>query len=212
MENIKFDNDGLIPVVVQDYKSLDVIMVACMDKKSIEKTIKTGLTWFYSRSRKKYWQKGETSGNIQVVKEVKYDCDRDTLLVLVEQKGVGCHTGEYSCFHNDFFKADDFTAISALNQINKLFLTIEQRKKELPDNSYTAKLMENGLDKILEKVKEESGEVAEAATIKEKPDLIWEIADLIYHLAVLAVYKDISLEDINSELKKRSKQIYQAKL
>lgn len=201
MGNIKFDENGLIPAVVQDHKSLEVIMVAYMDKKSIEKTIETGLTWFYSRSRKKYWQKGEISGNIQVVKEIKYDCDRDTLLVTVEQQGVGCHTGEYSCFHNEFYKID---ADSALDQINKLFSVIEQRKKDLPDDSYTAKLIKGGLDKIIEKIREESSEVIEAAQIKEKPDLVWEIADLIYHVAVLAVYKGITLDDINSELERRT--------
>lgn len=215
MIDLKFDDKGLIPAVVQDIKSGSVVMVAYMDKEALKRTQETGLTWFYSRSRNKYWQKGETSGNIQRVKEIRYDCDLDCLLVLINQKGVGCHTGQKSCFHNildpnetqpSHLPRSTQSKISVNSNIfNELFNVIENRKKNLPENSYTAKLFKEGLDKIISKVEEESDEVIEAAREKSKKDLTWEAADLIYHLFVLLADKDITFEDLNSELVCRRK-------
>lgn len=212
MIDLKFDDKGLIPAVVQDIKSGSVVMVAYMDKEALKRTQETGLTWFYSRSRRKYWQKGETSGNIQMVKEIRYDCDLDCLLVLINQKGVGCHTGQKSCFHNILdsngnqpASIPEFASSVKPDVFNELFTVIENRKKRLPENSYTAKLFKEGLDKIISKVEEESDEVVEAAREKSKKDLTWEAADLIYHLFVLLADKDITFEDLNSELVRRRK-------
>lgn len=181
---------------------MEVIMVAYMDAEAVKRTIGSERTCFWSRSRKTYWQKGETSGNIQRVKSINYDCDADCLLIQVEQTGAGCHTGAKSCFHNAL------TGIKRelpANQIADLLDVIYQRKNDMPSNSYTAKLMSDGLQKINSKIKEESYEVIEAAEIKDKSELIWEISDLLYHLLVLAAYKDITMNDIDSELAKRSK-------
>lgn len=213
MIDLKFDDKGLIPAVVQDINSGSVVMVAYMDKKALKRTQETGLTWFYSRSRKKYWQKGETSGNIQRVKEIRYDCDLDCLLVLINQEGVGCHTGQKSCFHNILDSNGNqpsplpeiVKSVKTVksNIFNELFTVIESRKKYLPENSYTAKLFKEGLDKIISKVEEESAEVTEAAREKSKKDLTWESADLIYHLFVLLAEKDITIEDLQDELSRR---------
>lgn len=206
MVTLKFDDKGFIPAVIQDIESGNVIMVAYMDKEALKRTQETGFTWFYSRSRQKYWQKGETSGNIQRVKEIRYDCDLDCLLVLVNQEGVGCHTGQRSCFHNilDSDSSDQsLPVIGKSNIFKELFAVIESRKKDLPENSYTAKLFKEGMDKIISKVEEESAEVIEAAREKNKKDLTWEAADLIYHLFVLLAEKDITIEDLRDELSRR---------
>jgi phosphoribosyl-ATP pyrophosphohydrolase/phosphoribosyl-AMP cyclohydrolase len=208
MVNLKFDEKGLIPAVVQDASSGDVIMVAYMDREAISRTIKTGLTWFYSRSRQKYWQKGETSGNIQKVKELRYDCDVDCLLVLVDQTGVGCHTGQRTCFHKALYPEKEVAPIVQIGKTSifqELFETIENRKKELPENSYTTSLFKEGLEKIIAKVEEESGEVIEGARKNDKENIIWESADLIYHLFVLLADRGISLEEVEQELAKRRK-------
>lgn len=178
-------------------------MVAYMNKESLQRTIDSGLTWFWSRSRKTYWQKGETSGNIQKVKSIAYDCDGDCLLVQVEQTGVGCHTGQATCFHNNLI--GEKTSGASKNQIAKLMQVISQRKKDRPQGSYTTKLMDEGLNLINAKIKEESDEVIEAALIKDKSELIWEISDLLYHLLALAAYKEVTIDDINQELAGRSK-------
>lgn len=212
MIDLKFDDKGLIPAVVQDINSGSVVMVAYMDKEALNRTQETGLTWFYSRSRKKYWQKGETSGNIQRVKEIRYDCDLDCLLVLINQEGVGCHTGQKSCFHNILdsngnqpVSIPEFASSVKPDIFDELFTVIENRKKHLPENSYTAKLFKEGLDKIISKVEEESDEVIEAAREKSKKDLTWEAADLIYHLFVLLADKNITYEDLSAELARRRK-------
>lgn len=177
-------------------------MVAYMNKEALRRTIDSGLTWFWSRSRNQYWQKGETSGNIQKVINITYDCDADCLLIQVEQKGSGCHTGAQTCFHNSLIgekKPGDN------NQIAELFQVINKRKQEMPEGSYTTKLIKEGLELINAKIEEEADEVIEAAVEKDKSELVWEISDLLYHLLVLAAYKDVTLDEINEELARRSK-------
>lgn len=213
ISQLKFDRDGLIPTIVQDFRSREVLMLAYMSRESLQKTLETGRTWFYSRSRERLWMKGESSGNYQLVKDIRYDCDGDCLLVLVEQVGVACHTGERSCFFSSL-TGEAVVKTSGVDlevegaedldhALKELFGVIESRKKFSPETSYTASLFEAGLSKILAKVTEESGEVVEAAREGRRDDLIYEIADVIYHLLVLMAFKDIELEDIARELIRR---------
>jgi phosphoribosyl-ATP pyrophosphohydrolase/phosphoribosyl-AMP cyclohydrolase len=198
---IKFDEKGLVPVIAQDYQTGEVLMMAYMNKNALEKTLSTGRAHYFSRSRNKLWLKGETSGNFQEVLAVYYDCDEDTLLLKVNQIGVACHTGERSCFFRRLDKGDKEPA--DINIMTGLFKTIEERKKASPDKSYVASLYAKGLDKILEKVKEESTELIEAAKGKTRKEIIHEMADLWFHTFVLLGHKDISLQEILEELKKR---------
>ncbi|NMB27885.1 MAG: bifunctional phosphoribosyl-AMP cyclohydrolase/phosphoribosyl-ATP diphosphatase HisIE [Tissierellia bacterium] len=196
LEEIKFDNKGLVPAVVQDIKSKQVLMVAYMNKESIEKTFEEGLVHYYSRSREKLWKKGETSGNIQKLKGFYYDCDKDSILVLVEQVGVACHTGNYSCFFNEVLKEES----EEVDIIEKLYSILEDRQQNPKEGSYTNYLFREGLDKILKKVGEETSEVIIGAKNKNKEELIYEISDLIYHILVLMVNEKIYIEDIKGEL------------
>ncbi len=193
MKHIKFVN-GLIPAVIQDYKKKDILMVAYMNKESLQKTLDTGETHFYSRSRKKLWHKGETSGHIQKVKALYADCDGDTLLVEVEQVAVACHTGERSCFFKEMPVA------------KTLYETISDRRKTPSSASYTTSLFKGGIDLILKKVCEEAGEFIISAKNKNKQAIIHETADLIYHLMVALCYHNIKLDQIENELTKRSGQ------
>ncbi len=203
------ENDQLIPTIIQDYRSGEILMLAYMNKESLELTKKTGYTWFWSRSRQKLWNKGETSGNKQKVKKIFYDCDADTYLVLVDQiGGVACHTGNRSCFYRCLyeepgFEGVEFDQLSEKSVFNQLFKVIEDRKSKLPDNSYTASLLKSGLSQILAKVKEELFETIEAAEKGKATDLVSEISDLIYHLFVLMAAKNVTIEDVERELKRR---------
>jgi len=190
---LKFVN-GLIPAVIQDYKKKDILMVAYMNRESLQKTLETGETHFYSRSRKQLWHKGETSGHIQKVKTLYADCDGDTLLVKVEQVAVACHTGKRSCFFTEMLIA------------KTLYETILERKKTLSSASYTSTLFKGGIDFILKKVCEEAGEFTISAKNKNKKAIIHETADLIYHLLVALCYHNITLEQIENELSQRSGQ------
>ena len=202
MSNIKFDSQGLVPAIVQDYKTKQVLMLAYMSKESLIKTEETGFTWFYSRSRGELWNKGESSGNTQKVMEMSYDCDGDTLLVKVVQIGVPCHTGANSCFFNYIKKVEDNEDTSILHDLYSL---VEQRKNNPVDGSYTNYLFDKGRDKILKKIGEEASEVIIGAKNDTKEEVIYEVSDLIYHLLVLLVDMGISLEDIKDELRKRKK-------
>jgi phosphoribosyl-ATP pyrophosphohydrolase/phosphoribosyl-AMP cyclohydrolase len=212
----------LIPTIIQDYKTNEVLMLAYMSKESLKKSIETGTTWFWSRSRKQLWNKGETSGNTQTIKEIKYDCDGDTLLVKVEQKGNACHTGNISCFFNEIdFKnktlsqkdfsslkgslKDSSKASSNAEILYELYDVVVSRIEEKVPNSYTYSLHKKGLDEIIKKVGEESVEVMLSSKHKAKEKTVYEIADLIYHLIVLMVEKKIKLDDIFKELKSRKK-------
>ncbi|MFP4286111.1 MAG: bifunctional phosphoribosyl-AMP cyclohydrolase/phosphoribosyl-ATP diphosphatase HisIE [Candidatus Izemoplasmataceae bacterium] len=199
LNELKFDSQGLIPVVVQDYKTLEVLMLAYMNKEAIEKTLETKLGTYYSRSRKTLWQKGETSGNIQHVKSFSYDCDEDTLLLKVDQVGPACHTGNRSCFYRDILPSNDkpFT-------FETLYDIIKNRKLNPLEGSYTNYLFDKGLDKILKKLGEETSEVIIGAKNQDKTEMIYEMSDLIYHLSVLMLYNDITFKDLENELKKRN--------
>jgi len=199
---IKYDDLGLVPAIVQDEDTGEVLMMAYMNKESLKKTIETKRTWFYSRSRQSLWNKGETSGNVQDVKSISYDCDGDTLLVKVHPHGPSCHTGNYSCFFNDLVNEEDKSNPTILN---KLYETIKDRRDNPIDGSYTNYLFDKGIDKILKKVGEENAETIIAAKNNSKEELIYEASDLVYHLMVLFVHQNVSLEDIYRELEKRYK-------
>ncbi|MDR3668177.1 MAG: bifunctional phosphoribosyl-AMP cyclohydrolase/phosphoribosyl-ATP diphosphatase HisIE [Ignavibacteriaceae bacterium] len=187
--------NGLIPAVIVDNITGAVLMVGFMNKESLDITNSTGKATFYSRSRKKIWTKGETSGNFLNVINMKKDCDDDTLLIRVIPDGNTCHTGDYSCF-----KEEQYPDITFLNE---LYHIIETRKKNLPEHSYTTKLFKEGEDRIIQKVGEEAVETIIAAKNKDKKDLINETSDLLYHLFVLLAEKGIPLTDIAANLHKR---------
>jgi len=192
IEKVKWNQDNLLPAVLQDYLTGQVLMVAYMNKEALEKTIETGEAWFWSRSRQELWHKGATSGNIQKVLKLSLDCDNDTLLVLVDPEGPACHLGTKSCF----------------NEGSQLFLDnlrriIHERYEERPEGSYTTYLFDKGLDKILKKVGEEASEVIIAAKNPDKKELAQEAADLLYHLLVLLEERQIDLEEVLNVLKER---------
>ena len=199
IDNLKFDEKGLIPAVVVDSITKKVLTVAYMNRESLEITMEKGLTCFYSRSRQELWLKGETSGNYQHVVSITADCDNDALTVVVEPDGPACHTGAESCFFNTLYESDTLSEFS----LEGLVKLIEGRKREKKEGSYTTYLFEKGLDKILKKVGEECTEVIIAAKGDDKKETIYEIADLAYHTLVLMIQMGISLEDIHRELASR---------
>jgi phosphoribosyl-ATP pyrophosphohydrolase/phosphoribosyl-AMP cyclohydrolase len=231
IEDLKFDEHGLIPAIVQDAQTREVLTLAYMNRESLERTVSTNATWFWSRSRSELWHKGETSGNTQRVIELILDCDQDAIVVLVEPAGPACHTGERTCFHNaigsdvqgltrdiersaavpqskvrttedgmDNREAEDLGAL-----LNQLYDLVESRKRERPEGSYTTYLFNEGLDKILKKVGEESAETIIAAKNENTTGLVAEVSDLIYHLLVLLVERGVSLAEIRQELAQRGK-------
>lgn len=207
LAKIKFDDAGLIPAVVQDAKTGQVLTLAYMNSESLSRTLETGQSWFWSRSRQKLWQKGETSGNTQQVVEMRLDCDGDAIVLLVNPAGPACHTGATSCFHNSIEEAADsqLEDSTSPNTLAELYRLIERRQRERPEGSYTTYLFNEGLDKILKKVGEESAESIIAAKNEEPQRLISEVADLTFHLLVMLVAKGITLEQIEAELGSRSK-------
>ena len=199
INEIKFDADGLVPAIVVDKFSRQVLMMAYMNRDSLEKTMETGLATFWSRSRQELWTKGETSGNYMHVVSVTADCDRDSLLVVAEPDGPACHLGTKSCFEYPVWNSEelgDFTA-------EGLYSLLEGRKRDMPQGSYTTYLFEKGLDKILKKVGEECTEVIIAAKDNDKAETVYEVADLAYHVMVMMVQQGISIEDISRELASR---------
>ena len=196
IESLKFDENGLIPAVVVDSITKEVLTVAYMNKESLGITLEKGLTCFYSRSRRELWLKGETSGNYQHVVSIIADCDRDALVVVVEKDGPACHTGTNSCFTAPVFESDELHSFS----FEGLAKLLEERKKNRPEGSYTTYLFEKGIDKILKKVGEESTEVIIAAKADDKKETIYEIADLAYHVMVLMTQMGTSVEDVHREL------------
>jgi len=199
IENLKFDNDGLIPAIVVDAISKKVLTLAYMNKESLKISMEKNLTCFYSRSRKELWLKGETSGNYQHIVSITADCDNDALVVMVEKDGPACHLGTDSCFSNRLYENEDKKEFS----YEALFELIKGRKTDKKEGSYTTYLFEKGLDKILKKVGEECTEVIIAAKANDKKETIYEIADLCYHTLVLMIEAGISLEDIHRELASR---------
>ncbi len=199
IEQLKFDEKGLIPAIVVDSVTKKVLTLAYMSKESLQISMEKGLTCFYSRSRQELWLKGETSGNYQHIVSITADCDKDALVVVVDKEGPACHLGTDSCFHNPVFQSEERNEFS----YQGLLELIEGRKTEKKEGSYTTYLFEKGLHKILKKVGEESTEVIIAAHAEDKAETIYEIADLAYHVMVLMVQAGISLEDIHKELASR---------
>ena len=195
LHEIKFDERGLIPAIVQNAKTREVLTLAYMNEESLTRTIETGQTWFWSRSRNELWHKGETSGNTQQVVSLALDCDRDAIVVLVDPAGPACHTGAVSCF--------DIPRDSGGSLLTQLYELIQSRDRERPSGSYTTYLFEEGLDKILKKLGEESAETIIAAKNDDRGRLISEVSDLVYHLLVLLVARGVSLEEIANELGQR---------
>ena len=192
----KFNTDGLIPAVVQDARTREVLTVAYMNEEALRLTMEKGQTYFYSRSRKSLWHKGETSGNFQNVRHIALDCDSDTVLVEVEPVGPACHTGSYSCFEVE----PGFGA-----ELRQLYDLIAARKETRPEGSYTTRLFNEGIDKIVKKLGEEAVETVIAAKNDSSQRIVEETADLLYHLMVTLVEKGVTLEEIQEELKKRQK-------
>ncbi len=219
--SFKYNEQGLMPAVVQDFQTRDVLMVAYVNEESLNLSLEKGETVFYSRSRQELWHKGETSGNTQEIKEIYYDCDQDTILFMVDPAGPACHTGENSCFYRKIAeetvaKAEKMMEIEQQAQnieaefetekvVDFLYDLILSRKQEMPEGSYTTYLFEEGIDKILKKVGEESAEVIIASKNKPEEELVYETADLVYHMLVLLVERGINPDQIRKELKKRHK-------
>jgi len=234
LNQIKFNQEGLIPVIVQDEESKQVLMLAYMNTESLEKTLEEGRTCFYSRSRRELWFKGNTSGNTQLVKKIVLDCDNDALLILVKQKGVACHTGNYSCFFKEI-KGDKIEKISIESSrllrkekageakslqeeskseksekddgeiINELYQVIQDRKLSYKDGSYVCKLLANSKDLLPKKIGEEAAEVIIAFKDKDKGAIIYEVADLWFHTLVALGNYNIAPQEIFKELKRRRK-------
>ncbi len=233
LDQIKFNKEGLIPAIIQDEKTEQVLMLAYMNRESLKKTLEKGRTCFYSRSRRKLWFKGDTSGNIQAVKKIILDCDNDTLLVVVGQKGVACHTGNYSCFFKEI-KGDKIEEIkvvpspllqkeqagrikslqgksrggqSEINSeiINEIYRVIQNRKSNYKSDSYVCKLLANSEDLLPKKIGEEATEVVIALKDKDKNAIIYEVADLWFHTLVALGNYNIEPQEIFKELKRRKK-------
>lgn len=205
LDEIRFDEQGLVPTIVQDAQTHDVLTLAYMNKESLRRTIETGETWFWSRSRAQLWHKGETSGNTQRVVSVTVDCDGDALRILVLPNGPACHKGEQSCFHDVIHETsiEQRRDASIGDVLNELYSVIESRKRELPEGSYTAYLFEQGIDKMLKKLGEESSETIIAAKNEDRDALIREVSDLLYHLLVLLVQRGVTLSEVRDELARR---------
>ncbi len=199
MDELKFDEKGLIPAIVVDAISKKVLTLAYMNRESLKISMEKGLTCFWSRSRNELWLKGETSGNFQHIVSITADCDKDALVVMVEPDGPACHTGSFSCFENPVWESEELREFS----LEALMTLIAGRKVEKKEGSYTTYLFEKGIDKILKKVGEESTEVIIAGKADDKAETIYEIADLAYHVMVLMIQMGISLEDIHRELASR---------
>lgn len=199
IDNLKFDEKGLIPAVVVDEVTKKVLTLAYMNKESLKISMEKKLTCFFSRSRNELWLKGETSGNYQHIVSITADCDNDALVVVVNKEGPACHLGNDSCFENEIYKNEELSDFS----LTSLLELLKSRKIEKKEGSYTTYLFEKGIDKILKKVGEESTEVIIAGKANDKKETIYEIADLAYHVMVLMVEMGISYEDIHKELASR---------
>lgn len=200
IDKLKFDDKGLIPAIIIDYYTKEVLTLAYMNKESLEISLKEGKTCFYSRSRKELWRKGETSKNYQYIQSIKSDCDNDALVIEVIKDGPACHTGAESCFMNEIYQKENYKDFS----VYKLYELIRGRKINMTEGSYTTYLFNSGIDKILKKIGEESSEVIIGAKNDSKEEIIYELSDLLYHSLVLMVEKNITLNDIKDELSKRS--------
>jgi phosphoribosyl-AMP cyclohydrolase / phosphoribosyl-ATP pyrophosphohydrolase len=202
VEKIRYNAQGLVPAIVQDYLDGTVLMMAWMNQESLQKTLKTGETWFWSRSRQEFWHKGETSGHIQKVQSIRYDCDSDALLIGVEQLGdVACHTGERSCFH----QVDGTVTPPPGDSLSQLFGVICDRRDHPNADSYTCKLLAGGDNKILKKIGEESAEVVMACKDDDADAIAGEVADLFYHTLVALAHHQVDLKAVYRKLQERRK-------
>ena len=199
LDQLKYDQNGLIPAIVVDEVTKEVLTLAYMNRESLAISLREGTTCFYSRSRQTLWRKGETSGNVQHIVSITADCDCDALKIVVKKDGPACHTGSDSCFFNPIYHSDTMSEFS----LDGLYALLQERKQQMPEGSYTSYLFAKGLDKILKKVGEESTEVIVAGKGGDKAETVYEIADLAYHVMVLMVQMGISVEDIHRELASR---------
>lgn len=200
VEQIRYDSQGLVPAIVQDYLDGTVLMMAWMNQESLQRTLETGETWFWSRSRQEFWHKGATSGHLQHVKSIRYDCDSDAILVTVEQVGdVACHTGERSCFH----QVEGSIQPPPADTLSQVFEVICDRRDHPNPESYTCKLFEGGDNKILKKIGEESAEVVMAFKDDDKEAIAGEVADLLYHAMVALAHHKVDIRDVYRKLQER---------
>ncbi|WP_312092694.1 bifunctional phosphoribosyl-AMP cyclohydrolase/phosphoribosyl-ATP diphosphatase HisIE [Niallia sp.] len=205
VEELKFDEKGLIPAIVQNATTKEVLTLAYMNKESLEKSLQTGETWFYSRSRQELWHKGATSGNTQQIVEIKYDCDQDALVVFINPNGPACHNGTTSCFVESIYQNKEAVETTSADYqiLANLENIIEERDIDRPEGTYTTYLFEKGVDKILKKVGEEAAEVIIAAKNRDAEELKWEASDLLYHLFVLLREQKLPFSEILQVLKDR---------
>jgi phosphoribosyl-AMP cyclohydrolase / phosphoribosyl-ATP pyrophosphohydrolase len=199
-EKIRYNEQGLVPAIVQDYLDGTVLMMAWMNQESLQKTLTTGETWFWSRSRQEFWHKGATSGHVQHVKSIRYDCDSDAILVTVEQEGdIACHTGERSCFH----QVDGSIQPPPADTLSQVFAVICDRRDRPNPDSYTCKLLAGGDNKILKKIGEESAEVVMACKDDDPDAIAGEVADLLYHTMVALAHHQVDIRDVYRKLQSR---------
>lgn len=201
--DFKLNSDGMVPVIVQDYRTSEVLMMAYMNEEAFQKTLKTGKMTYYSRSRQQLWLKGETSGHFQYVKSLSADCDMDTILAKVSQVGAACHTGAKSCFFNEITRKDYEESSNPLQVFEEVFDVIKDRKIHPKEGSYTNYLFDKGIDKILKKLGEEATEIVIAAKNPNANEVKYEISDFLYHMMVLMAEKDVTWEEITTELANR---------
>ena len=200
LDQIRYDERGLVPAIVQDYLDGTVLMMAWMNRDSLQKTMESSQTWFWSRSRQEFWNKGATSGHVQNVRSIRYDCDSDALLVTVEQVGdIACHTGERSCFH----QVDGKVVPPPADTLSQVFEVIRDRKMNPNPESYTCKLFAGGDNKILKKIGEEGAEVVMACKDDDKDGIAGEVADLFFHAMVAMAHHDVDLKQVYQKLQER---------
>jgi phosphoribosyl-ATP pyrophosphohydrolase/phosphoribosyl-AMP cyclohydrolase len=204
LDNLKFNQDGLIPVITQNYYTGKILMQAYANKEAIEETLKSGYATYFSRSRNALWRKGETSGNYQKIMDIKVDCDEDSIIYLVVEEGPACHTGEESCFYRNLNLEKDSRPVP-FEILHKLYEKIQERKETMPEGSYVASLFKKGSDKIIQKVGEEAVETVIALKNKNKDEIVYETSDLLFHLLIALVDAGVKLSDIEEELLKRYK-------
>lgn len=201
---LRFNEQGLIPAIVQDVATGRVLMLAYMNREALERTLATGLVHYWSRSRAQLWQKGETSGHIQHLRDLRYDCDADTLLVIVEQEGAACHTGEPSCFFQHFAETSEPMQLPvSAGLLQQIYAVVQERKRRAPQESYVASLMARGQDHVLKKVIEEAAEVLMASKDGRREAIVYEMADLWFHAIVALGWHDISPQEVLQELQRR---------
>lgn len=200
VETIRYDDRGLVPAIVQDYLDGTVLMMAWMNREALQKTLDTGETWFWSRSRQAFWHKGETSGHFQTVHSIRYDCDSDALLIGVEQIGeIACHTGERSCFH----RVSESVVAPPADMLSQVFAVVCDRRDSPSESSYTSKLLADGDNKILKKIGEETAEVVMACKDDDPDEIAGEVADLFYHTLVALAYHNVDLKAVYRKLQER---------